>query len=63
MLTIDTAVARRCDGLHVPARRGERDALIAAPALVHRMTIVTRGTGDFAATGVAILNPWVARTS
>lgn len=58
-LPIDTAVARRCARLHVPDPRGERDALIAATALVHGMTLVTRNTGDFASTGVSLLNPWI----
>jgi predicted nucleic acid-binding protein len=60
VLAIDTAVARCCAGLHVPDPRSERDALIAATALVHGMTVVTRNTADFAATGVALLNPWEA---
>jgi toxin FitB len=58
VLAVDTAVARRCARLHVPDRRGERDALIAATALVHGMTIVTRNVADFEPTGVAVLNPW-----
>jgi toxin FitB len=58
VLPVDTAVARRCARLHVPDRRGERDALIAATALVHGMTIVTRNVADFEPTGVAVLNPW-----
>lgn len=36
----------------------DRDALIAATALVHGMTVVTRNTADFAATGVPVINPW-----
>ncbi len=59
-LPIDTAVAQRCARLHIPDKRGERDALIAATALVHGMTIVTRNVADFAPTGVASLNPWEA---
>jgi predicted nucleic acid-binding protein len=58
MLAIDTAVALRCASLHVPDPRAERDALIAATALVHGMTIVTRNVADFERTGVQILNPW-----
>jgi len=58
-LPIDTVVAQRCARLHVPDRRGERDALIAATALVHGMTLVTRNVNDFAQTGVALVNPWV----
>lgn len=57
-LPIDATVVLRCARLHVPDRRGERDALIAATALVHGMTVVTRNTGDFQATGVPLLNPW-----
>jgi predicted nucleic acid-binding protein len=59
-LPVDTAVAQRCARLHVPDRRGERDALIAATALVHGMTMVTRNVADFQPTGVPILNPWEA---
>lgn len=59
-LSIDTAVAQRCARLHVPDKRGERDALIAATALVHGMTVVTRNMADFEPTGVALLNPWEA---
>ncbi|WP_244110347.1 type II toxin-antitoxin system VapC family toxin, partial [Burkholderia cenocepacia] len=58
VLPVDTAVAQRCARLHVPDRRSERDALIAATAIVHGMTVVTRNVADFVETGVAILNPW-----
>jgi hypothetical protein len=57
-LPVDTAVAQRCARLHVPDKRGERDALIAATALVHGMTLVTRNITDFQPTGVDLLNPW-----
>lgn len=57
-LPIDTTVAQRCAKLHIPDKRGERDALIAATALVHGMTVVTRNVADFQSTGVTILNPW-----
>lgn len=61
VLPIDGIVAQRCARLHVPDRRCERDALIAATALVHGMTVVTRNVADFVATSVGILNPWDAR--
>lgn len=57
-LPVDTAVAQRCARLHVPDKRGERDALIAATALVHGMTVVTRNVADFEPTGVPTVNPW-----
>jgi predicted nucleic acid-binding protein len=59
VLPIDTDVAKRCARLHVPDPRGERDALIAATALVHRMAVVTRDSTDFRRTGVEVINPWV----
>lgn len=58
ILAIDTAVAQRCAQLHVPNPRAERDALIAATALVHGLTVITRNVGDFEPTGVTLINPW-----
>jgi len=58
ILPVDTAVAQRCAALHVPDRRSARDALIAATALVHGLTIVTRNVSDFQNTGATVLNPW-----
>ena len=58
ILSIDTAVAQRSARLHVPDPRPVRDALIAATALVHGMTVVTRNVADFEPTGVVVLNPW-----
>jgi toxin FitB len=59
-LPIDTAVAQRCARLHVPDKRSERDSLIAATALVHGMTVVTRNVADFKLMGAALINPWQA---
>jgi toxin FitB len=55
---VDAAVALRCAPLHVPDPRPERDAFIAATALVHEMTVVTCNVADFAPMGVSIINPW-----
>lgn len=63
ILPIDTAVAQRCAQLHVPNPRTERDALIAATALVHGLTVVTRNVGDFEPTGVTLVNPWEQPTT
>ena len=58
ILLVDMAVARRSAALHVPDPRPVRDGLIAATALVHGMTVVTRNVTDFEHTGVPLLNPW-----
>ena len=58
ILAVDTAVAQRSARLHVPDPRPVRDGLIAATALVHGMTVVTRNVADFEPMGVQILNPW-----
>ena len=60
ILPVDTAIVRRSARLHVPDPRPFRDALIAATALVHGMTVVTRNVTDFEPTGVPLINPWVA---
>ncbi len=59
ILAVDTAVAQQCARLHVPDPRAERDALIAATAMVHGLTVVTRNIADFEPMGVALLNPWI----
>jgi predicted nucleic acid-binding protein len=58
VLAIDTTVALRCAALHVPDPHSDRDALIAATALVHGMTVVTRNMIHFQPMGVAVVNPW-----
>ena len=65
VLPVDQAVAQRCARLHVPDPRADREALIAATALVHGMAVVTRNVADFEPTGVDVVNPWLAggRTS
>lgn len=58
IINVDIAVVQCCAKRHAPLRRSERDALIAATALVHGFTVVTRNTKDFEETGVEFLNPW-----
>lgn len=58
ILPVDLAVARRAARLHVPDPRPERDALIAATALVRGLTVATRNVADFEPLGVAVVDPW-----
>jgi len=58
ILPVDTAVALRCAELHVPVTAPYRDSMIAATALVHGLTVVTRNVKDFQPMGVSVFNPW-----
>lgn len=58
ILPVDDEIATRCAHLHIPDRRNEVDALIAATALVHGLTVVTRNVRDFEGTGVIVVDPW-----
>lgn len=58
ILPMDLAVARRTARLHVPDPSPERDAIIAATAAVHGLTVVTRNVKDFELLDVAIIDPW-----
>lgn len=60
IIPVDVAVARRGALLHIPDPRPVRDALIAATALVHGMSVATRNVADFAPTGAKIIDPWKA---
>lgn len=58
ILPVDIAVAQRSARLQLHHPRRDRDALIAATALVHRLTVVTRHPDGFQPLGVDLLNPW-----
>jgi toxin FitB len=58
IIAIDTHVAQAAARMHVPNPQPERDALIAASAIVHGLTVVTRDEKDFRPLGVNTLNPW-----
>ncbi len=59
ILPFTSNTAPICAALHVTDPRSERDAMIAATALEHRFTVVTRNVSDFAGKGVALVNPWL----
>lgn len=58
VLPFDAEIAIYCASLHVPDQRSANDAMIAATAFRHDMTVVTRNTRDFEGLGVMLLNPW-----
>ena len=60
ILAVDEAVASQCARLHVPDRRPDADALIAATAIVHGFRLVTRNVDDFQGIPVPVVNPWDA---
>lgn len=58
VLPVDAAVADRWGYLNSPNRLPAVDGLLAATALVHGLTVVTRNADDFARSGVEVLNPF-----
>ena len=60
MLAVDLPVARRWGQLSAALGHDSADLLIAATALEHGLTVVTRNLRHFTPTGVATLNPWQA---
>jgi len=60
IIPFSASMAKRCASLHFPHSLSERDAMIAATALEHRFTVVTRNIKDFQNMGLKLLNPWEA---
>lgn len=59
ILPVDVEVARVAASLHVPDPAPVSDALIAATALAHSMSVVTRDAGGFNRfDGLRVVNPW-----
>lgn len=58
-LSVDREVATVWGELMADRPRPAIDTLIAATALVHGLTLVTRNARDIAGTGVAAVNPWL----
>ena len=60
ILTVTEDIAREWGRIAARRPRGDIDSLIAATAVVHGLTVVTRNVADFADTGAAVINPWRA---
>lgn len=62
ILSVDEAVAHRWGRLQTAAGRPlpAIDSLLAATALHHGLTLVTRNTRDFAYAGLDVIDPWIA---
>ena len=58
LLPIDAAVAARWGALNAARDLPVIDSLLAATALVHDLTLVTRNLGDVTGTGVRVVDPW-----
>lgn len=58
ILPVDKDVVLQSAKYHVPDPKPYRDTLIAATAVVHDMTIVTRNVSDFSLDDLKVINPW-----
>jgi toxin FitB len=58
ILPVDLAVARVCATFQGPKSGPDRNALLAATAVVHAMTVVARNVADFKVPDVKVLNLW-----
>ena len=57
-LSVDTEVALICAQLHIPAKRPINDTYIAATAIAHNLTPVTRNVRDFQGLPLILENPF-----
>jgi len=58
ILPMDEEIAQLWGRLRAPHPEHALDKQIAATALIHSLTVVTRNQRDFEATGVRVLNPF-----
>lgn len=59
VLPVDLAIAEQAADYRAQLRLSYNDALIAATAAVHSLTLATRNTADFDTTGIQVTNPWL----
>jgi toxin FitB len=58
LLGVDAAIARQWGELSAQRSRPVVDTLLAATALIHKLTLVTRNISDVHDLGVKLLDPW-----
>lgn len=58
ILSVDRAIAELAADFRAEHHTPFEDSLLAASAKIHGLTLATRNTGDFAATGISLVNPW-----
>ena len=58
ILKIDKTTAQICAKLHIPDKRPENDAWIAASCIQHNLPLVTRNVADFQNLGIELINPF-----
>jgi predicted nucleic acid-binding protein len=63
ILPVDLRTARRWGVLSAALGNDSADLMIAAAALEHGLTVVTRNVSDFAPTGAVVLDPFSRRRS
>jgi len=63
VVPFDLRTARRWGALSAAVGNDSADLMIAATALEHGLTVVTRNLSDFEPTGVAVLDPFGRRKS
>jgi predicted nucleic acid-binding protein len=63
ILDVDLAIADQAADYRAAHDTPFEDSLIAATARVHNLTLATRNTADFQATGIPLVNPWEPKTA
>ena len=58
ILPVELSVAEKAANLRHAFKMSYNDALIAATAFCHQLTLATRNVSDFEQTGIPVINPW-----